>query len=100
MLYYASEPENGQRVVKCDNCTFTRITHLSIEKIHHNNCQRGPCEKLGGELRLQNCEACKGHVQIKVLACEVHGECTLKRRLEGIACCATCIDFSERAPHV
>lgn len=33
------------------------------------------------------CPSCTGHVELKLFACEVHGSCTLRRQVPGIACC-------------
>ena len=40
------------------------------------------------------CGSCKGSVRVKIFACEIKGECTLARAIDGIACCATCEDFA------
>ncbi len=47
----------------------------------------------------QLCETCNGNVRIKTFACDIHGKCTLKKQLPGIACCATCKDFSPADKH-
>jgi hypothetical protein len=36
------------------------------------------------------CKACGGNVQLKVMACPVHGKCTVGKAVGGVACCATC----------
>lgn len=55
----------------------------------------GVCLYQAAETRRQACESCGGNMQIKIFACAVHGECTLGQPLDGIACCATCADFSK-----
>src|ERR1700682_1327085 len=45
------------------------------------------CAYRGPAVRRQQCETCSGHVEVKVLACAVHSECTIGKRLEGLACC-------------
>jgi hypothetical protein len=46
--------------------------------------------------RTETCPTCSGTVALKVFPCAVHGECTITRRVAGVAgCCATCTD---RAP--
>jgi len=58
-----------------------------------------PCRHLGESVRKEACRACRGHVQVKVFACALHGECTLGRMLQGTACCARCPDYSnDQAP--
>lgn len=43
--------------------------------------------------RLQLCPSCGGTVKLKVFACEVYGECTLQKPLEGLQCCGGCPDY-------
>lgn len=43
-----------------------------------------------GETR--SCPTCKGHVEIKLIACAVHGQCTVARQVAGVPCCAGCPD--------
>jgi len=59
--------------------------------------RRGACGHLGSALREQACPACRGNVRIKVLACELHQQCTIGRRVESIACCAACSDYQPSA---
>lgn len=56
----------------------------------------GPCAHLGAEVRQQECDSCAGKTQIKVFACAVHGECTLGKKLDGLACCAGCKDYQPK----
>ena len=50
-----------------------------------------PCIHRGGEMRRVGCQTCNGGgVQIKVLSCQIHGECTIATRLDGVACCEGC----------
>jgi hypothetical protein len=49
---------------------------------------------MGTEVRLQGCSSCGGSWQIKVFACAIHGECTLGKRLDGLACCSECQDYA------
>lgn len=50
------------------------------------------CVNLQNEMRRQECPSCNGNVQIKVFGCAVHGECTIGKPLEGVACCP-CDDY-------
>lgn len=52
------------------------------------------CIHRGAELRRELCPVCPGKTQLKVFACTVHRECTPSDPLVGIACCATCAEFS------
>ncbi len=51
------------------------------------------CIHLGSRNRFQECPCCNGRVQIAIMACEVHGECSLGMKLPDIACCQACEDF-------
>lgn len=49
------------------------------------------CKYLGAETgRMVRCPTCTGEVNLKTLACEVHGECTVGRKADGTACCVGC----------
>ena len=54
-----------------------------------------PCVHLGdptGERVL--CQTCRGHVEIKLMACAVFGVCTTHKPLPRIACCQGCPDYA------
>ena len=51
------------------------------------------CLHLGAELRRVECPTCSGRVQVKVFGCELHGECTIEKTIDGVACCAGCGDY-------
>lgn len=50
------------------------------------------CIFRGAEMRTVVCPACKGRVEIRVFACELYGECTLRKFIAGATCCSTCSD--------
>ena len=55
---------------------------------------RPPCRHRGeptGEERL--CPTCKGATDIKLFLCAMHTVCSVARPV-GVACCATCADYS------
>ena len=33
------------------------------------------------------CQSCKGNVQLTLFACQIHGTCTLGKRVSGHGCC-------------
>lgn len=85
----------GEALV-CRRCKRSIVTDCEPEKCHAV-CEAGDCRWLGkAPLRLVGCESCGGNVQIKVFACAVHGETTVGKQLEGLACCATCDDYQPR----
>lgn len=52
----------------------------------------GPCIHQGDELRRELCNSCKAQVLIKIFACSIHGECSLKAGM-GVKCCKACGDY-------
>jgi hypothetical protein len=82
---------------KCRRCKTTTSEKRRYEKPPKRNCQRvdrsSPCQHLGDKLGTQECQGCQGTVRIKLFACEVHGQCTLGKKLDGTACCANCLDY-------
>jgi hypothetical protein len=52
-----------------------------------------PCLHRGGVMREERCPGCRGAVRLKVFACSVHGECTVGKPLEALACCGACPDY-------
>ncbi len=60
------------------------------------------CVHLGAETRRQLCPSCRGHVELKVFACAVHGECTQGKPAAGVkGCCQGCADKQiNRTPRV
>ena len=55
-----------------------------------------PCNYLIQPTGFIECPTCQGNVRLKVFACDLHGQCTVAKALDGIACCATCRDYSPR----
>lgn len=50
-----------------------------------------PCAHLGPDTGLMvECPTCSGKVSLKVFACEVHGACTVAKKVERRACCIGC----------
>jgi len=53
------------------------------------------CKHLGDAVGTTvDCAGCTGTVKLKLYACAIHGECTLGKKLDGIACCAQCPDYA------
>lgn len=36
------------------------------------------------------CPTCNGRVELKVFTCEIHESCTIKKKVDGHACCEGC----------
>ena len=86
----------------CRNCGFDAkkvgATEASGRK-WIKQCKGRPCIHLFPVvLRLVECPTCNGSVNLKVFACEKHGECTIGKKLDGLACCATCGDYEASQP--
>ena len=45
-------------------------------------------------LGAKQCQTCAGKVMVKVYFCGMHGECTVQKPLDGVACCEGCKDYS------
>mgnify|MGYP001616833252 CR=1 FL=1 len=56
---------------------------------------RGPCAHLGAIVGTVECASCIGRVVLKTFACIMHGECTVLRKVDNMACCGLCQDFKE-----
>lgn len=57
------------------------------------------CAHRGADVDRVLCSTCRGRVQVKVFACDLHTTCTDKKRVGDHACCAECAD-STVAPFV
>jgi hypothetical protein len=94
-----STDAKGRRKVKCVRCgRVAGPTSDPPERIVAR-CKAtptpSPCSHLGAETRQQPCDSCNGgKTRIKIFACAIHGECTIGKRLDGLACCSGCGDYS------
>lgn len=58
---------------------------------------RDRCQHLGGATgERRECPSCTGHVEIKLLACSLHGQCTPYKQLDGVAYCGNCPDYTAK----
>lgn len=55
------------------------------------------CIHRGDELRTELCKTCTGRREIKVFACDIHGECSILKDV-GVKICKTCHDFFATIP--
>lgn len=78
----------------------TRIVHDtrpadSASRSAAKEARRAACAHRGDLLRTEPCRTCSGTVRVKVLACTVHGECTLGNKLPGLTwCLGRCDDWA------
>lgn len=55
------------------------------------------CVHRGAEVRREQCQTCSDLVQIKIIACSVHGECEMAGKITGVKFCGLCADFEAAA---
>lgn len=56
--------------------------------------KRDPCVHRGEVIRQELCPSCcGGKVELFIFACTQHGECTIGKKLESVACCKKCKDY-------
>jgi hypothetical protein len=92
------------RPCTCDRCGQCRLCWLYYHDAAYRALWDGPaapaatappCRHLGAATgRTVACPSCAGTVALKLFACGVHGRCTAGRQVAGVACCASCDDFS------
>ena len=88
----------GKTLFKCQKCGREWLSRYADPAMIHRPCstnataaeRQGRCEHRGEELRQVDCPSCKGHIRVKVLGCDVFGECSIGKPIPGLACCAGC----------
>ncbi len=97
----ATEFSDGIYWHRCRRCGNYRV---SVTERYYEPCgvvppvQEGLCAYLGPSLRRVACSTCRSRGwSVKVLACAIHGECTVELQLPGVACCRGCGQYSRRA---
>lgn len=90
----------GEGVYLCDRCGRDKknVKVLPIHRLCEPVRSSQFCGRLGELMRSEECGDCTSKPKIKVFACALHGECTLGKPLDGLACCATCADYSDTSP--
>lgn len=89
--------KGGGEKFACIHCGFTQHRSAIPVLPYNRQCTKPlpPCTHIGDTLRTVDCPTCSGRVKVKVFACSVHGECTLGKSVDGVACCLGCKDHSE-----
>lgn len=94
----ATPIESGGYRVICQRCGRSARANRPDPRIRCNRtpapAKPGPCRQIGPEQRRVECDGCKGTVLIKIFACSIHGECTIGRKIDPIACCKGCADYA------
>ena len=83
---------SGVRTVRCARCDNRAVTADPVERITATCRQK--CRYQGIETRRIPCPGCRGNVEVKVLACELHDECTPRAHFPDMPNCTCCSDFS------
>jgi len=56
--------------------------------------ERSRCQYLGEPTGVTvKCGPCRGNVRIKLLQCNVYGQCSLAKKLPDVACCQGCVSY-------
>lgn len=98
MIEYASEPDLvGRRSLRCTSCGLKSAPTFSPPERFFHKCT-SPCASVGEFLRTELCTTCAGKVQIKLFACDVHGECTARTQIGAIAVCHGCKQYVASEP--
>ena len=66
---------------------------ILVPRIANTSLQSFSCIYRLPLLREEECPSCYGRVKLKVFGCEKHGQCTIGKKLESMACCAECPDY-------
>lgn len=92
---------DGTSDYKCSECGQV-VKNVRVLPIHavcgpqdeaSRELRNASCAHLGAELRREQCPTCSGSVQVKVFACAIHGEATLAKPIDGVACCQRCGNY-------
>lgn len=94
-----------------DHCTLCRLYHTDeryrtiidrqIAAVAETDLKRSPCLhlRITDKIRLELCAPCAASrggasVKVAVVGCDIHGECTPLKKIDGVQCCAGCDDRS------
>ena len=88
--------EVGNDAMACPLCGWKAPARHVRRNCPKKKQPPGPCLHLGDSTRQQECDTCAGKTRIKVFTCSIHGECTLGKKLDGLACCAGCKEYEPK----
>lgn len=88
----------GLRCPVCRRALGIADDSTFISSPYTRSTLRADCRHLGTDTgdRIK-CVPCGGGVSLKVMACKVHGKCTVGKPADGLACCATCPSHEPKA---
>lgn len=90
--------DKGRYLLQCKRCRQDEPIPARTKEVRAHcpklkgKPQPNNCNHRGESKRKVECDSCGGKVQIKVFVCEVHGECTLEKKIENLATCKGCPD--------
>ena len=97
---FACDGQNdaGKNIMRCVHCGRIVITpHVKVSALCKSEAPRVDCVHRGAMVGKRECASCAGTVKLKLFACAIHGECTLAKPLEGVACCGACREFEGKS---
>jgi len=80
-----------------DVCACGNVLLACLEHSDCNGAQweiGSPCSHRGESTRSVECNSCRGRVRVKVFACDLHEECTIKKRAGELKTCLGCTDHA------
>jgi len=93
--FTGKDEATGKNTAVCVHCGRRIVTPLlRISAECRSEKPRIDCLHRHEATGARECESCAGRVKIKTFRCDLHGECTLAKQLDGLACCAACKDFT------
>lgn len=76
-------------------CHYPRLAAVK----ERPRAQALPCINLGEDTgNTSECASCSGTVRVKHFSCDVHGQCTVAKPIDGVACCKGCKQSEYAAP--
>ena len=90
------------QAIKCKCKRIVLVTKDCVrcgcgETVYRDNAKHqlipsNPCMHRGESTRAVECNSCKGMVKVKVFPCDLHEECTIKKRAGDLKTCYGCVD--------
>lgn len=95
--YRCTHPQgqNGPRGTTAELCAGCRVRPgAATATLHTKHSRKTPCFHLGAVLDRLGCNCSRRWL----MACELHGECTLGRTHTSVRSCKDCLDYEPDTP--